>query len=416
MTMWHALARLLAVTFLVGFASAGMAAQPDKIFTLTMSSGVSSTITATLFNAAPPNANSSFNSARLFIESGGAGWLIESATSSTGTVTIGGDQRSLSITSMSPVKPQRSAIVTITLKAGTYACGDAAVWGAIPYTGSNLSGDIFVYTSGTQTPLQTLAMRTSTLNCDGQIDCSQPLALVSTGPGVTDAFRLAYNKDGSACKLVNYNFINDIANTNSVMLQWDTAAQPSAGFTYTVFWKPEWVNPGTGLPGTVTKVAWFEANGNLTTPVAGRACLTPFDPAPYGTLTAFIDGLATTTTIFVNVTATLPAVPFPITIDRERMLVTAVSGGTWTVDRGAGQTAITSHTTTYADSSPKRVMSNPLPLDAAGKQMQLCIADEGWTTVDPSLCPASGASNPPVACVQKSTKGKDLGDGFMINN
>ena len=61
-------------------------------------------------------------------------------------------------------------------------------------------------------------------------------------------------------------------------------------------------------------------------------------------------------------------------------------------------------------------MSNPLPIGDNGVQMQMCVADEGWTTVDPSLCPQSTVSNPPVACVQKSTKAFDLGDGYMIGN
>ena len=36
--------------------------------------------------------------------------------------------------------------------------------------------------------------------------------------------------------------------------------------------------------------------------------------------------------------AALPTPPFPIVIDVERMTVTDVSGGNWTVNRGAGGT------------------------------------------------------------------------------
>ena len=63
----------------------------------------------------------------------------------------------------------------------------------------------------------------------------------------------------------------------------------------------------------------------------------------------------------------MPATPFPTVVGTERMNVTAVAGASWTVVRGAGGTAAAAHFATC------RVMSTPLPLDASGKIMQMCI-------------------------------------------
>src|SRR5262249_26498953 len=143
-------------------------------------------------------------------------------------------------------------------------------------------------------------------------------------------------------------------------------------------------------------------------PVPARACLSGA-PVSLGTLQANIGAGDTT----INVSTAPPAVGTPIIIDRERMVIAA--GGAiaaWNVVRGQGGTAAVVHTTTYAGGGAKQVMSNPLPLDGAGNQMQMCLVDELWTTVDPTLC---GAVNSSTACVQKTSTALDLGDGFMTN-
>ena len=72
-------------------------------------------------------------------------------------------------------------------------------------------------------------------------------------------------------------------------------------------------------------------------------------------------------------------------------------------------------------------MSTPLPLDASGKQMQMCIAEESWTLVPAGgdfdypgatdctagNLPADYNSNEPLACVLFTTTNYDIGDGYI---
>ena len=146
------------------------------------------------------------------------------------------------------------------------------------------------------------------------------------------------------------------------------------------------------MPARVTRVAWYDPTGTTLSPlVPGRACLSPNLPAPYGALSGAID--AGDTTIPVSVSATLPVAPFPIVIDKERMTVTAVAAGSWTVVRGAGGTTAAAH------ASGQSMMSTPLPLDGSGNEMRVCIVEEGWTAVTRACptarCPAPGAPTTP---------------------
>jgi hypothetical protein len=64
-------------------------------------------------------------------------------------------------------------------------------------------------------------------------------------------------------------------------------------------------------------------------------------------------------------------------------------------------------------------MSNPLPLDASGNQMQMCIVQETWFTVLPgdadcAVPDSSPGTYPPRACVRVRTTIFDIGDGFVI--
>jgi hypothetical protein len=230
-------------------------------------------------------------------------------------------------------------------------------------------------------------------------------------PGYAAGQRGQFNKDGSQCIPVGYTFTNDILSSNSVLLQWNVASQPGAAFRYTVTWKPEYVDAATGLPSRKTRVAWYDPTGTTLGPlVLGRACLSANLPTPYGALSGPI-GVGDTV-IPVNASATLPVAPFPVVIDKERMTVTAVAGGSWTVARGAGGTTAAAHP------SAAVVMTTPLPLDGNGNEMRMCIAEEGWTAVAPGapdcpVTPMAGAPSAPQACVMYSTTVLDIGDGFM---
>jgi hypothetical protein len=231
-----------------------------------------------------------------------------------------------------------------------------------------------------------------------------------TQPGYAAGQRGMYNKDGSPCVPVGYTFTNDILNTNSVLLQWNVPSQPAAAFRYTVTWQPEYVDATTGMPNRVTRVAWYGPTGVLGALVPGRACRSANLPSPLGALGNAIG--AGDSVIPVMVSASVPGTPFPIVVDNERMIVTAVAGGSWTVVRGAGGTTAAVHAAATA------VMTTPLPLDGAGKEMRMCIAEEGWIAIEPGvpgcpLPPTPGAPATPPACVLYSTTVIDIGDGFM---
>lgn len=263
---------------------------------------------------------------------------------------------------------------------------------------------------------------------DGELECepgdpylfsAPPVDGVVVQPVVTDDRKTGFargrrgpsNKDGSACIAVGYTFVNDILNNNTVSLTWDTSGtQKGAAFEYTVTWKPEYVDATSGLPSRVTKVQWQ----GLVTPVNARACIGPELPASYGALAGAIpDNVATTFTITASSLAA-PVLPFPVNVGSERMTVVAISGGTWTVQRGAGGTIapLAGH------AAGAQVMSTPLPLDGSGNQMQMCVVEERWfsTLAGEADCPAPAdpVTTPPRSCVRVTTTVFDIGDGVMI--
>lgn len=265
----------------------------------------------------------------------------------------------------------------------------------------------------------------------GELFCGDPLQLQFTNPGGGAFGTPGYaegqrfqNKDNSTCVKVDYTYENNILTQNTVRLTWDTGAQPNAVFVHTAFWRPEFIDPTTGFPKRRTKVAWeLDGSGNPIY-VFANSCLSQTPPAPYTTVGATgLDG--SSTTLQVNTPAgTLPQVPFAVAINSERLTVTAVSGNSWTVVRGAGGTTAAAHV------GGASVMSTPLPIDNnaskpgggpnpyVGKQNRMCIWDETYTSVPAGSYDCSTTSpgynpNIPVACIQRSSSVFDIGDGFM---
>lgn len=225
-------------------------------------------------------------------------------------------------------------------------------------------------------------------------------------PGFAAGSRGQYNKDGSQCVVVGYTFTNTILTNNQVNLKWDTNVQPNAAFTYTMNWKLRPVD-ANGWTAVQPMVAWEESSPGNPIFVPGLACLSSNLPAPYGTLT--VDNGATTLQVNVTVPpSALPPGPFPIVIGTERMLVTGVSGSTWTVQRGQGGTTQITHL------AGDPVMSTPLPIYSAnpsyaysyaGKQAHVCIAEHGMTS--------AGLDSSGNALVQYFTTVIDIGDGWV---
>ena len=72
--------------------------------------------------------------------------------------------------------------------------------------------------------------------------------------------------------------------------------------------------------------------------------------------------------------------------------------------------------------TPKNVMSTPLPLDLSGNAMRMCIAEEGWSAYPPANqnrptpATAPAVSTEPRAWSFTPTTIFDLGDGAVIRD
>ena len=261
---------------------------------------------------------------------------------------------------------------------------------------------------------------------DAQIKCENGTETLpfTFGDGTAGGQRGASNKDGSPCIPVAYTFSNNVSTSNSIRLQWDTGTQPTAAFEEVVNWQPELV-ASDGLPAKTTYVAWtFDGNGNPTNKQAGRACIDSVLPTRYGTLTTSTSSPDTITIDTTGGRALPGAYPFAIFIGGpklndpgntyvvERLNVTGASGNVLSVQRGQGGS---NQVNLAAVAGTAKIMSNPLPLDGSGNQMQMCIAQETWTSLKPGTagCPAIPAGNPPTACIQYNSVIFDIGDGFV---
>jgi hypothetical protein len=393
--------RLLAVLALAAVALPTSAA-PEKIFSISVTpavlpAGQSTQIEATFRNESP-NGNSTVNSLILTLNTP-VNVTLSNALPDNGTAVING--KSVRVSNMSGLRPGKAfkLRVTVTVPSGT-SC-TSAQWLGQAFTGNSFGGDAF----GPASPGANIAA--TLIGCDGILACKgQGTSTFSDGTNATGE-RGTHNKDGSGCVPVPYDFTNNIAASNNVIMRWDTTLQPAAALTYTLTWEPEFVDETTGLP-PPTQVAWeLDASGQPLPGkiVTGRACLSSTLPAPYGTLNA--DNGTT-----LNVTAgTVPAVPFPIMIGGERIHVTGIAGPIWTVQRAQGGTQQQSHAAGVS------VMSTPLPIDNEPtspyyqQQMQMCIWDEGWVAVGSGACPSD--STKLCAIIRKTTSVFDISDGWV---
>jgi hypothetical protein len=261
-------------------------------------------------------------------------------------------------------------------------------------------------------------------------------------PGwVGNAFRAPNNKNGEPCVKVDWRFDNNIVSTtenpalpdNSINLAWDLQAQKSAVYQYSANFQPEPAVGGVLDPATKWQFEWYLPDGVTKSGlVDAQACLGPALPASYGTLTAKVEAGATTISINPGV-GTLPAVPFPIVIDNERMVVTSTStANIWVVARGeavGGPATLPVHEPYYAApnaSTPKAVMSTSFPLytptgSTNPKPMQMCLVEQGWAVVPWQACSDAGYTAPaspalPPACLVPYATIRDGGDGFTIRD
>jgi hypothetical protein len=152
-----------------------------------------------------------------------------------------------------------------------------------PPANHNCTVTVSASPDGTYTPATTgsITVLEGTLDCNTALDpnLTNPGGGVQGTPGYASGQRLQ-NKDSSTCQLVNYSFDNTVLANDQIHLTWDTGAQPTAVFTYTVYFLPEFVDPATGYPKRRLKVAWESDKYGVIGPVWvwANSCLSPANP------------------------------------------------------------------------------------------------------------------------------------------
>ncbi len=335
------------------------------------------------------------------------------------------DGTQVSVSSVSPSCVASGATASVTSGVATFGQLTAVSIAPPPPPAADLSctlgASVTNFTSPAPAPFTVKAPSAAPLACGGSMVATNNPPNASD-PGHVDGARGVLNKDGLCPALVNYSFVTD-PNSGKVVLIWDTTSsgQPNAAFSYTVTSKP--VPLPTGFPAVrQPKVAWKvydavtggvpPANAGDPVFIPAQACAAPILPKQYGT--ASIDGVSTSLTVSLTVNAnTLPSTPFPIVMEAERMLVTAVNGSTWTVQRGDGMTTPASHTIVPVMSTPLPLLTGPFsPTQAlyytVGKVAQMCIASQSWISMgfQPGVIPV-------VPQIVYSTTVFDIGDGVF---
>ncbi|TMH26741.1 MAG: hypothetical protein E6H66_24665 [Betaproteobacteria bacterium] len=365
---------------------------PNKLFSVTMVPGQLDTlqgttpVTAYVTNESPAGSNASFSSFTLSLSSV-SGLTIQSVDQPSG----GGfaqvtSPTSISVTGIPNVKPQDPPF-TVTMH--VVGCGDGSTWTPTIYTGSNLSGFVFVQDS------RTPSLLTTDVAC-GSVSCAGALAKVTQPDGTITGVRGSYNQDGTTCTTaVNYFVTNTISVNGTLKFRWDLAAAPQAAFRYSL-----WSDAAASVPINWTanaKVAWLcdpAGDPNSKCWVPAQPCerptlqAEPYLPWPYASLIADNGKTIKVDPSAFSSTNPVPALPFPIFVETERMLVTKInsSTNTWTVQRCQGGTC----TSTSTHPQGVNVMSTPLPIlpsgtqspYKAGNQAQACIVPGTNNLVD----------------------------------
>jgi hypothetical protein len=333
-------------------------------------------VVVTMKNESPPSvANSNISSFSFTV----SGMTIESVDTLScqnqgGNCNLDTNSNTVSVTGISP-PIQGQGVFAVPVK--VTSCGDGN-WSAKVWSGSQLNGNMFGLVNDT-----TLPTKPATNVVCGGTSCGNtftvPVDQLSSNVLSVTGIRGDFNKDGSACSVLNYTVTNTIPQNDTLHFEWDTSVL-SAAFKYTINFRTATQPP---------QLAWLtDSNGPV--PVAAQACLPTGTasnlPAPFGFLAQAVAGNKNKIQVNVTVAPTLP-LPFPIVIGTERMNVTAISNNNWTVQRGQGGTTASAH------GAGDPVMATPLPIlpagvpkpYVAGYQAQACIASPLPPSTWPSL-------------------------------
>ena len=287
----------------------------------------------TIKNESPPSvANSNIGSFQFTL----VPWQIfEIAGCPSGATCTFDSTNTVYVTNISP-PIQAQAQATVTLKVIT--CGDARIAGVpLVYNGATLSGQTFA--PGGK------VVSEATISC-GALACGQSF-LENDIAG----FRGRYNNDGSCSVLNSYFVTNTLPLDGRLHFEWILTPQSREAFVYAA-------DVTTGAP---LSFSWRDdANGNPVFITATNCEPSPSSPTaalpfPYGTLITSLSRTASTLKIALASGVTVPAVPFRIVVESERMVVTAINGTSWTVQRAADGTTAATH------AASAMVMSTHLP-------------------------------------------------------
>jgi hypothetical protein len=339
-------------------------------------------VTLNLTNVSQQNANSNINSFSFTV----SGMTISSINKDACEAQGGTCNLANNVVTVTNISQPVQAHGVYTIQLNVSSCGDGN-WSTNAYTGSQLNGDAFRGNTAA-TPVR----------C-GDVDCNESFVVPDStnsppgSPTYVSGFRGQYEKNGTVCSadggdVVDYFVTNTLSVNSTLHFEWPTPTTEAFHYTLTF--------PVASTP----QVSWL---GDVLGPVfiAGQPC-TPTNapnnmPAPLGVLAQSASKTDTKLKVDTSAYAALNPVPagqFSIIIGTERLLVTNVANGNWTVMRHQGGTNPDAYL------AGRTVASTPLPLIlsssfstdqttlqrqlaagyVAGKQAQQCIAAPASTS------------------------------------
>ncbi len=222
-------------------------------------------------------------------------------------------------------------------------------------------------------------------------------SLYTTGNAECVTVARGSDTNGACTPGVSYFATNNLdtgfVETNKMHFVWETETAPAAfaleteiapaAFAYLVTFPFPFPFP----EGTSVKVAWVEGTDGpkyipapTCRPLQPPMTALPFGLLPWQYATLDNDVKVNSTTIKVTLLpgVSVPTPPFPIVIDDERLLVTAINNNSWDVTRGDGGTDPATH---FKDGKvmftalPKLEVdySNIDPAYALGKKAKMCL-------------------------------------------
>ena len=345
------------------------------------------TLQARIANWSPPNINSNFNSADLFV---GVNWRAVN-----GSVTVLNNSgnynidttvpRHVKVSNLSPVKP--NGYVTLQFDVDNASCGDGT-WDAKVYGGSGFTGAVFDPAPGYVPNNTTVACLN--LACTGVAYTVTPQGnVLGNDPTSIQLTRGLYDTDGTTTGTTadsctkRFVYVTPTVTSPTkldVHTTWDQGtADAQAAFSYTINAR----SATTGSTPPTIALAWLLTTTTPPVPDYQPALACDLNqnylPKPLATVVA--DNGNKIDVALVVLASALPPVPFAVVIEDERLLVTKVNlqTNTFTVDRHTGGTFQVTHVANLPImSTPFKIVQSTDNFAASyvGKPVKVCLS--GW--------------------------------------